>query len=325
MADNEVKDRYNRKIDYLRISVTDRCNLRCVYCMPETGIVLKPTAEILTYEEIIRIAKVAADSGIGKIRLTGGEPLVRADVVELINELAKLAGLKDISLTTNGVLLAKYAQELKNAGLRRVNISIDSLDPEVYRKLTRGGDVKRVLEGMEAALIAGLEPVKINVVVNRDIRPEIPDLLELIRRHPVHLRFIERMPFNPDENENRLTCGEIMASISGMVDVELLDGPPGAGPAKYFEVAGAKGTVGFICPNTRHICDTCNRLRLTADGRLRVCLFSETEIDIKSRLRAGATDDELAATIREALSLKPKSRDAQGEFGLKRRMYEIGG
>lgn len=323
--ENRLIDSHNRTIDYLRISVTDRCNLRCVYCMPEKGVDLKPFHEILTYEELVRFARIAVDAGIKKIRLTGGEPLVRKGLVGLVGELAKIEGLKDLALTTNGILLTKHARELKAAGLRRVNISMDSLDPETYKKMTRGGDVGQVLAGMKAAVAAGLEPVKLNVVVNRDIRPELEQMLRLVYDFPVHVRFIERMPFNQDSGENLLTCADIMEAIMNLAEVESASGPKGSGPARYFTIEGAAGTVGFICPNSRHICDSCNRLRLTADGKLRMCLFSEEEIDIRSVIRSDASDIEILAAINQALARKPEARRRWKDDEAHRRMHEIGG
>lgn len=322
----ELIDTYNRKIDYLRISVTDRCNLRCIYCMPEEGVSLKPHEEILTYEEILRFAQAAVKSAISKIRLTGGEPLVRKDLASLIAELYKIAGLKDLSLTTNALLLKKQLPALVEAGLKRVNISIDSLDPVVYGRLTRGGKLKDAMAGLEAALEAGLDPVKINVVVLRGINDEnLDDFVQLTFKYLVHVRFIEHMSFNNHRLSESLISGEEvkqrLASLGVLKETISLQG---AGPAKYYQIPGALGTIGFIMPTTGHFCAECNRLRLTADGRLRTCLFSDEEVDVKSFLRRGATEEELLQLIQESLTKKPKEKFATGQE-VKRKMVQIGG
>lgn len=322
----ELVDSYNRKIDYLRISVTDKCNLRCVYCMPPEGVKLKTHEEILTYEEIIRFARAAIKSGITKIRLTGGEPLVRKDLAFLISELYQIPGLKDLSLTTNALLLKKQLPELVEAGLKRINISIDSLDPEVYRRLTRGGRLDDVMAGLEAALEAGLDPVKVNVVVLRGINDQnLEDFAKLTLKYPIHIRFIEHMSFDNHHTSEFFVPGdEVKQKLATLGILNEVAAPVGAGPAKYYQLSNALGTIGFILPTTGHFCGECNRLRLTADGRLRTCLFSDDEIDVKSFLRRGATEEELLNLIKEALTKKPKEKFATCQE-VKRKMVQIGG
>jgi cyclic pyranopterin phosphate synthase len=305
-----ISDSFQRPINYLRISVTDRCNLRCLYCMPEEGVSLMSHGDILTYEEIYTVAKVAAGLGINKIRLTGGEPLVRLGLVDLVRMLAGIETVDDISMTTNGILLSQHAAELKQAGLRRVNVSLDTLKPDRFARITRCGKLEDTLRGIEAARAAGLDPVKINVVVIPGVNAdEIPDFALKTVRDGWHVRFIEHMPVN----------GDVSASL-GLVSVEEMKkciGPLGAlepanvkvgnGPAKYFRLPGATGTIGFITPVTEHFCYQCNRLRLTADGKLRPCLLSEEEIDLRETLRSGAAPDELKSLIEKAIACKPES------------------
>lgn len=307
---NELKDRFNRTIDYLRISVTDRCNLKCVYCVSSENFKFIPHSELLTYEELILISKAAVKCGIKKIRITGGEPLVRRDIEELVSEISKLEGLLDLSLTTNGILLAEKADRLFRSGLKRINVSLDTLNPEMYKRITGGGNLNRVLEGIEAALEVGMNPVKVNaVLLDESVEEEINSFLELVYRKPVHVRFIEKMDFDDDcGTTSGIKCSSLIETVSKLVELEETEGPLGFGPATYVKPKGAKGTLGFICPYSRHFCERCNRLRLTADGRLRPCLFSDLEIDLKEVLRTeGAGEDEIVRRISEALLLKPES------------------
>lgn len=322
----ELIDTHTRKIDYLRISVTDRCNLRCVYCMPLEGVKLKSHKEILTLEEIICFARAAMQSGIGRVRLTGGEPLIRKNLAFLIRGLYRIPGLKDLSLTTNALLLKKQLPELIDAGLRRINISIDSLDPETYRQLTRGGRLEDAIAGLEAALEAGLDPVKVNVVVLRGINDQnLEDFAKLTLKYPVHIRFIEHMSFDNHHTSEFFVPGdEVKQKLASLGIMNEAVSPLGAGPAKYYQLPGAFGTIGFILPTTGHFCGECNRLRLTADGRLRTCLFSDDEIDVKSFLRRGASEEELLNLIKEALTKKPKEKFATCQK-VKRKMVQIGG
>lgn len=305
-----MKDRYNRNIDYLRVSVIDRCNLRCIYCMPEEGIKnLLPHYEILTYEEILRIINVAVDVGIFRIRITGGEPLIRKDIVSFIERLSRIEGIKDIGMTTNGVLLKKYAEALYQAGLKRVNISLDSLSEDKFREITRVGSLKDVLEGIEEAQRAGLNPVKINVVVIKGINDEEVEKFALWSKEvPYQIRFIEFMPIghNAWRKEFFMSTDDIKKKIESRVGKLIPVQIKKSGPAEYFMLEGAKGLLGFISPMTTHICAKCNRLRLTSDGKLRPCLFSDKEIDIKKYLRSGATDEKLRQVLIEAINLKPE-------------------
>lgn len=320
------KDARGRTIDYLRISVTDRCNLRCIYCMPENGIQAKDHEEILTLEEITRFAREAARYGITHIRLTGGEPLVRLGISDLIRDLHAIEGITDISLTTNGILLARYAEELKEAGLDRVNISLDTLDPETYHTLTRRGSLEDVFKGIDAAFEAGLRPIKLNAVGVREFMKDPFEFAQLSVDRPLHVRFIEYMPighsFGAEGHgwtaEDSISSEELFETINseaqkrGIKPLVALDkdqAPFGAGPASYYAFEGAQGTVGFISPMSRHFCASCNRLRLTSDGKLRPCLFSDTEIDVRTALRAH-NEMGVRAALAEALRLKPEDHSA---------------
>ena len=305
-------DTYNRTIDYLRISVTDRCNLRCTYCMPSEGIQLAQPAEILRYEELLRIATVAVTNGISKIRVTGGEPLVRRGIVEFIGELASLEGLTDLSLTTNGVLLKEYAAPLKEAGLKRINVSLDSLKHDRFHQITRGNRLNAVLEGLEESERVGLSPVKINMVVIRGFNDdEILGFANLTRTKPYHIRFIEYMPFDTEagwERENCMTIDEIMKTITSTEEIIPLETPEQrTGPARRYRFKDGVGELGFISPVSDHFCGSCNRLRLTADGKLRVCLFSDSEIDVREAIRRGCSDDEIRELLFTAVKDKPES------------------
>jgi cyclic pyranopterin phosphate synthase len=304
-----ISDSFQRPINYLRISVTDRCNLRCVYCMPEEGVTLMSHADILTYEEIYTVAKVAAGLGINKIRLTGGEPLVRLGLADLVKMLASIEGIDDLSLTTNGILLAENAAELKKSGLKRVNVSLDTLRPERFREITRCGELEDTLKGIETAHAVGLEPVKINMVVMAGVNDD--ELIDFARKtidDGWHVRFIEHMPVIADSPApSRLfSVKEMRNRIETLGRLEPWKVDVGNGPAKYFRLPDAKGTIGFITPVTEHFCYQCNRLRLTADGKLRPCLLSEEEIDLREALRSGAPPDELKRLIEKAIACKPE-------------------
>jgi cyclic pyranopterin phosphate synthase len=304
-----ISDSFQRPINYLRISVTDRCNLRCVYCMPEEGVTLMSHGDILSYEEIYTVAKVAAGLGINKIRLTGGEPLVRLGLADLVRMLASIATIDDISLTTNGILLAQHAAALKQAGLRRVNVSLDTLKPERFAQITRCGNLEDTLKGIEAAHVARLDPVKINMVVMAGINDD--ELIDFARKtidDGWHVRFIEHMPVNGDEPAfaRLFSVKEMRKRIETLGTLEPWKVEVGNGPAKYFRLPGARGTIGFITPVTEHFCYQCNRLRLTADGKLRPCLLSEEEIDLREALRSGASAGELKRLIEKAIAVKPE-------------------
>lgn len=314
-----------RRIDYLRISITDRCNLRCVYCMPPRGVAWRPHTEILTYEEILEVARAASSAGLTRMRLTGGEPLVRAGAVDLVAALAELDGVQ-VALTTNGTLLARFAAELKAAGLARVNVSLDSLDPATYRRLTRVGGLSDALSGIEAAVDARLDPVKINVVVIKSLKQDLEAFAELTLHLPVHVRFIEYMPIGrePVYSEDDFVSGdEVRSRIERLGKLHPAHSPQGWGPARYSRLPGALGTIGFITPLSNHFCATCNRLRITADGQLRSCLFSEDMIDVRSVLRAGGGQPALAGVIASALASKPARRPERP--ATVRPMSQIGG
>ncbi len=308
---NSLIDHHNRRINYLRISITDRCNLRCRYCMPEEGIALFGHDEILRYEEIFRIARLAARKGITKIRVTGGEPLVRRGVLELMRGLSRLEGIEDLSLTTNGILLADFSAALHRVGVRRVNISMDSLDPEKYREITRGGRLSRVWAGIAAARAAGISPIKINVVAIAGFNDtEILDFARLTLEHALQVRFIEFMPLgeaNGWKPEQSLPAAEIKRRIESFRVLEPVGNGRGRheGPARLFRFSGAPGEIGFITPVSDHFCSSCNRLRLTADGKLKTCLFSDEETDLKSLLRAEASDADLERALDAAIAGKP--------------------
>jgi cyclic pyranopterin phosphate synthase len=325
-----LRDSFDRVIDYLRISITDRCNLRCVYCMPADGTSRLEHREILRYEEIVRVVRVAASLGVRKIRITGGEPLARKNVTFFIEAIRRIPGIEDISLTTNGVLLQKYARELANAGLDRVNVSLDSLRPERYGEMTRGGDIGSVIEGMEAAEKAGLMPLKINMVPIRGLNDdEIEEFAGITRVTPYHVRFIEFMPIGATDfwNEHKyISTDEIRTTvekIGPLFPVKLRKN----GPARYFMFKEAPGVIGFISALTHHFCGDCNRLRLTADGKLRPCLFSETEIDLKPALRYRSSDSELWRLLRLSIEVKPEGHNIGRHRNIEslRAMSKIGG
>ncbi len=322
-----LSDSFHRPVNYLRISVTDRCNLRCVYCMPPEGVPLLSHQDVLTYEEICMVAQAASELGMNKVRLTGGEPLVRAGLVKLVSMLTQIRGVDDIALTTNGVLLERFAQELVQAGLQRVNVSLDSLRSDRFAQITRVGQLDDVLRGIEAARSAGLKPVKTNTVVMRGINDdEVIDFAKLTLEGDWHVRFIEHMPFaNGDKNSELLVpASEIKRRVEKLGNLEPTL-PSGGGPAKYFRLPDAKGTIGFISPVSEHFCEECNRLRLTADGKLRTCLFSDEEIDLRQPLREGATVADLKVLIREAVSRKPRMHKLRAGVTCKRMMTQIGG
>jgi len=320
-------DPFGRVIDYLRISVTDRCNLRCIYCMPPEGVPQMSHSEILSYEEIRTVVRAAAELGINKIRLTGGEPLVRAELPKLIKMLSRIEGIQELSLTTNGTLLKNYALELRQAGLSRINLSLDTLKPDRFRYITRLGRLKDVLEGISAAKKAGFDPVKINAVVMQGINDdEILDFARMTCEEGCHVRFIELMPFKG--MAEFVPSVEVRQRISLLGKLEPCPSITGNGPARYYRLAGAKGTIGFISPLTElPFCSRCNRIRLTPDGRLRPCLLGEDEIDLKMPLRNNASTEELRRLILKAVASKPEHHHLEGGNGrpVKRKMSQIGG
>lgn len=326
-----MKDMFQRNINYLRVSVTDKCNLRCIYCMPEEGVELRPHGDILSLEEIYKIIQSAVLMGIRKVRFTGGEPLVRKGIISLIKMVNEIPEIDDIALTTNGILLPEMAAELKKAGLKRVNISLDTLSPEKFARITRVGRLSKVWLGLEAAREAGFDPVKINTVIIRGFNDdELKDFVELTKEAPLHIRFIELMPIGASKycaQESYVSTQELIDRISRDFNILPEKEVPGSGPAKYYRIPGALGTIGFISPISNHFCGNCNRLRLTAEGQLRPCLQSPKEIDLKTPLRRGASPMELANIFRMAVNSKPEKHDMEqsGWEGNTRFMTQIGG
>lgn len=305
-----MKDRFGRKINYLRISVTDRCNLRCLYCMPYEGLPIIPREDILSYEELLRTVRIAVQMGIRKVRVTGGEPLVRKGIEFFLKELSSLKGLFEITLTTNGVLLGEFVDILKRSGVNRVNVSLDSLNEDKYRHITRGGNLKDVLHGVHMAVTRGLFPLKINVVMIRGFNDnEIIDFVRFSNDVPCEVRFIELMPLNEMKNsypESFISIGEVMKVIKEHYNLDpITTNYENCGPARSYRIKNGIGIVGFISPMSDHFCESCNRLRLTADGYLRPCLFFDEEVDIKRVLRRGSDDREVMAAIEEAVEKKP--------------------
>lgn len=326
-------DSLARPINYLRISVTDRCNLRCVYCMPAEGLSTKfPHAEILAFEEIVRVVEAAADLGITKIRLTGGEPLVRLGLPNLVRMIAAVPGIDDIAMTTNGVLLPRYADDLKRAGLHRVNVSLDTLRPERFARITRLGKLDDTLAGIDAAERVGLGPIKLNMVVMRHFNDdEVADFARMTLTRAWHVRFIEVMPVGATAGAallEHVSMAEIKAHIEDALGplAPAAERMQGNGPARYYQLAGAAGTVGFIAAVSEHFCFRCNRLRLTADGKLRPCLLSDAELDLRTALRQGASRAELEELLREAIEQKPAGHTlSEGVHPTARQMAQIGG
>jgi molybdenum cofactor biosynthesis protein A len=323
-------DSWGRQHNYLRISVTDRCNLRCVYCMPAEGIAVKKKSELLSYEEIHRVAKVFVRLGIDKIRITGGEPLVRAELEKLIASLAQLPGLKHLSMTTNAVLLAEKAPLLKKAGLQSVNISLDSLKEARFKELTLRDDYQRVIRGIDAAESLGFSPIKLNVVVmkNRN-EDEILDFIHFVKDRKINVRFIEYMPFKDNQWDSNAVFSykEMKARIEDEFVLNPLKGQA-SDVAKDFAIEGHTGTVSFITSMTESFCSSCNRLRMTADGSIKSCLFYDAEINLKEKLRSeGCTDEDVEEMIRYALYKKPEEHPPMEELASmsNRAMVEIGG
>lgn len=323
-------DTFGRKHDYLRISITDRCNLRCQYCMPE-HMAWMERADILTFEEIVRFTRVAISAGVTKIRITGGEPLVRRDVVSLIERLGSLDGLTDLSLTTNGVLLRKLSEPLYKAGLRRVNISLDSLRPERYHTLTRRDTLPAVLDGIEAAADAGFSPIKINAVMMKDVNvDEALDFAKLTQSRPFHVRFLEYMPLDGQgrwRREDVVTGEQILARIRAAGEVEPVAADDPSEVARRWRFKGGLGEIGFINPVSEPFCDTCSRVRLTADGMIKNCLLGNDEFDVKRIMRTGGSDEDIASLIHLAVRMKAEHHgiNKPGFEKLSRNMSRVGG
>ncbi|MGD9475739.1 MAG: GTP 3',8-cyclase MoaA [Eubacteriaceae bacterium] len=319
-----MKDHYGRRINYMRISVTDLCNLRCVYCMPEEGVQKHLHKKNMSFEEIISLIKAGTQLGIDKIRLTGGEPLVRNGIVELVKAIGQIDGINDLTMTTNGILLPKYAKDLKNAGLNRVNISLDTFDEKKYHQITRWGNLDNVMAGIEAAMAVGMNPIKINTVLIKGFNDdEIEKFVNFTIENPVDVRFIELMPLGESSNyaQNKyLSNAEVLKQIPELMAV--LE-PEKTGPAEYYQVPGAKGRVGLINPISKHFCSECNRIRVTTDGKIKPCLHSDFEIDILKLREEGLTYLQI---LEKAIGAKPERHLLEdNEKQMVRNMNEIGG
>ena len=325
-------DRFGRQVTYLRVSVTDRCNLRCVYCMPPEGITWKEHNSILSYEEIIQVVKAAAQEGVSGVRLTGGEPLVRRDLPDLVRAVAAVPGIRDVSLTTNAILLEGMAAELAEAGLKRINVSLDSLKPELFARITRGGSLDKVMRGIRAAEGAGMRPIKVNAVIMRGVNDEeLESLALLTMENDWHVRFIEIMPVRnqapwgegfPDPVLAYYPVHDMKMRLEplGLHPVHHMEGQ---GPAELYQLQGAKGVIGLISPIGQKFCEKCNRLRLTADGTLRPCLLTDNEISVLPTLRAGG---DITALLREAVLQKPEGHELEAQHSPNGRcMIQIGG
>lgn len=325
-------DRWGRQITYLRVSVTDRCNLRCVYCMPPEGIQWQPHERIMQYEEIAQIVQIAASEGIREVRITGGEPLVRKNLTDLIRMISSIPGIEDLSLTTNGVFLARDAKGLAAAGLKRVNVSLDTLKPELFEKITRGGKLQNVLDGFRAAEENALNPIKINTVILKSVNSdEIEDLARLTLNHNWHLRFIELMPIQnqipwgegfPDPKDMYFPISEVQEKLLPL-GLKRIPNAIGQGPSEDYQIDGARGKIGFISPLSKSFCERCNRLRLTADGFLRPCLLNDGEVNLLDALRKG---NDILPLIKQSVEMKPKEHEMDvDQYPKLRCMTQIGG
>jgi len=306
-----MTDGFGRRVQYLRISVTDKCNLRCVYCMPAEGLPWLKRSDLLSYEEIVEVVSVMAELGLERVRITGGEPLVRKDLPTLVRAIRGVPGIEDIALSTNAVLLGEQADALAEAGLDRVNVSLDSLQPErVDRIARRPGSFDRIMRGLEAAERVGFGPIKLNVVLMRgENDDEIEEFAELSRTRPLHVRFIELMPTGANlglSRDQTVSCAEALHRLEQVGRLEPVEGPTGNGPARYFRFPDAVGTIGVITPMSHNFCDRCNRMRLTADGQLRPCLFGALQTNLRDPLRAG---EDLVPLIEHTLRVKPERHE----------------
>jgi len=320
-----IRDRLNRRINYMRLSVTDRCNLKCFYCRPANDFNFIPSEEILTYDEFLRLIRLALEMGITRFRLTGGEPLLRPGLAEFIKAIKKLPSIEDLSLTTNGLLLEENLEKLWEAGLRRINISLDTLDRNKYAAITGSDNLECVLRGIRLAIERGFNPVKINVVLLKKINDDIGDFVALAFQWPIHIRFIELMAFSP-ANGYFLSARKVLNKLKKAGQLNLIE-LPGSGPARYYQLPGMKGSLGFITPYSNHFCQNCNRLRISASGELRTCLFAGQVYDLKKLLRQGATDKEIKEFFLRVLSEKPLSwhEEARNKNKRKENMRRIGG
>ncbi len=325
----QLTDSIGRNINYLRLSITDRCNMRCFYCMPEDGINKKEHSSILSYEELLLIAEIAVELGIEKIRITGGEPLVRSGIVSFLEKLAKIDGLRHLALTTNGLELSRLADGLHKAGVQRLNVSIDSLNAQTFSVITRGGDLKKVLEGLDAAEKAGFQPPKINCVIMRGVNDsEILDFAEMTLSHGNSIRFIEYMPAIKEADWQRysISGSEIMERIAMRYTLETMDKGAFAGPSRDFKIVGAEGSIGVITAVSGHFCSDCNRIRVTSGGEAKGCLFSDEKTDLLPYLRP-SNSERLAEVLQKIVSTKPE-RHSISDVGYNHRnftMSQVGG
>jgi cyclic pyranopterin phosphate synthase len=324
-------DAFRRPITYLRVSVTDRCNLRCVYCMPEAGLPWIPKPDVLTFEEITSIVGAAASIGVRSIRLTGGEPLIRRDLDHLVAMIAAVPGIDDIALSTNGLLLEQQAPALAAAGLRRVNVSLDTLHEDRFTAIARRPGLDRVLAGIDAAIAHGLGPVKINCVVMRGANDdELESFARMTRERAVHIRFIEVMPVHDNvemQKDAWVSSDEVLARLGALGELHAVPNPHGNGPARTFAYDDAPGTVGVISPLAHDYCETCNRVRLSADGRLKLCLFGDNMIDLRTPLRTGGGEEAIVDILRASMHVKPERHhlDLGQTASMMRAFSEIGG
>jgi GTP 3',8-cyclase len=331
LQSRQIIDDNNRIINYLRISITDRCNLRCIYCLDDEDFDYKPHEDILTYEEVLDLARLFIQRGIRKIRITGGEPLVRKDFLSFIERLNRIRGLEEIALTTNGVLLERYASNLKECGVHRLNVSMDTLKRERYLHITRRDYFEQVWRGVREAERLGFYPIKLNVVAIRGLNDdEVTDFARLALEKPYHIRFIEYMPVGQTSrwsSDQFISVGELRTLVEKSVSLEPVQSGPTDGPADRFKLRDGAGEIGFIGAISHHFCATCNRLRLTAEGRVRSCLFSDEEVDLKIPLRQGRGDPCISNLIEEAIRQKPCGHnfDVFGLYRCGRRMVKIGG
>jgi cyclic pyranopterin phosphate synthase len=331
-SDEPLIDALGRVHTNLRISVTDRCNIRCFYCMPDENVRFLPRRDILSFEEIERFARIVAGLGVNKLRLTGGEPLVRAELPTLVERLAQIPGIHDIALTTNGILLSENAQALKDAGLSRINISLDALTEETFRQIARRDGLDRVLAGIHAAKRVGFQKIRLNAVAIKGVtEPEVVPLTQFAREQGMEMRFIEFMPLDAEnqwQHDQVLTGEEIRRLIEETIGpLEPAERPDPSQPATDFRFVDGGGTVGFINPVTQPFCEDCNRLRITAEGKVRNCLFSTVEWDARSLMRGGAGDDEIAQLVRDCVRAKKPGHgiDSTDFVRPQRAMYQIGG